>query len=112
VHPRVSRLRVLTVATLLGLCVLVALAVTGAIDGMGGRVIAVAIGELPLLLCLPGLLRLRAASLSWLAFVLVPYCGLGIVETMAAFSWASAGLLLAALLNLGLVLSLSRAVRR
>jgi len=112
VDPRVSWLRGLAVAAHLALCVTVSLAIVDAIPGAEARVIVVAMAELPLLLCLPGLVRLRARVLSWLALVLVPYCGLGVVETMAAGSWVGAGVLLAALVDLGLVLSLNRAARQ
>ena len=64
---------------------------------------------LPLVLGLPGLLGRRRASLQWLAVALVIYAGLGTVEVIARSDPAAMAVLLLALLELALALSLTRA---
>lgn len=61
---------------------------------------------LPLLATLPGLIGRRLTALRWLALVLVLYVGFGSVEVVATRTPAAAAVLLAALLELGLVLML------
>jgi hypothetical protein len=79
---------------------------------MAMRAMLTGIALLPLVATLPGLLAGRHSVLPWLALTLVAYTGLGTVEVIATGSLAASLLLLLALLELALALSLRRADRR
>lgn len=72
----------------------------------GLRLAGIAVAWLPLAATLPGLIGRRIEALRWLALALVLYAGFGTVEVMATGTLAAAAVLLAALLELGLVLML------
>jgi uncharacterized membrane protein len=80
---------------------------------LGPRLVATAAAASPLLLGLPGLWRRRRYTCQWLAVVLVLYSGGAALEVVAAEGRAHLPVLvlLAALLDLGLVVVLSRALR-
>jgi uncharacterized membrane protein len=105
------RLRLLTVALHLGLMLALAAVLlrSGAPPPVAALVTAAAV--LPLLAALPGLIADRAATLPWLALALVAYVGLATVEAIASVTPSAAAMLLLALLELGLVLLLSRTPR-
>ena len=63
----------------------------------------------PLALALPGLLSERPGAMRWIAVLLVLYAGLGAVEVVARGHPAAVGLLLFSLVELAVVLSLTRA---
>lgn len=72
------------------------------------RGVLLTLALLPLALTLPGLAAGNRNALRWLAVALVLYCGLGSVEAIAARTLAAATTFLLALVELALVLSLSR----
>jgi uncharacterized membrane protein len=80
---------------------------------LAGRLGAALAGTLPLVLGLPGLLGARRYTCQWLAVALVLYAGGAVVEVVATAgrAYLPALVLLAALLDLGLVVILSRALR-
>jgi uncharacterized membrane protein len=89
-------------------------AVAGAVGlSPGPRLAVAAAAAAPLLLAVPGLLRRRRAAYQWLAVGLVLYVGAASVEVVAASGQARAAalVLLAALVELGLLLALIRGVR-
>jgi uncharacterized membrane protein len=86
-------------------------AVAGAVGlAPGLRLAAAVAAAAPLLLAVPGLVRGRRATQQWLAVVLVLYAGAASVEVVAASGQARAAALalLAALIELGLLLALIR----
>src|SRR5690606_18396342 len=75
------------------------------------RAVLVAAGAAPLVLAIPGLYRGRRYTFRWLALALVAYAGLAATEVVASLgtSVAASIALLAALIELGLLLSRSGA---
>jgi uncharacterized membrane protein len=101
----------LALATHLGLAIATALTLRGLnLDPML-RFATMVVALLPLAVTLPGLLARRRNHLQWLALALVLYAGLGAVEVIATRHWANVAVLLFALLELALVLRLTRAPR-
>lgn len=72
------------------------------------RLLITALALLPLLLLLPGLIKVKRSVLPWLALALVVYVGLGTVEVIATRTVPASALLLLALVELGLAISLRR----
>ena len=72
------------------------------------RALIAVIALAPAAFTLPGLMAGRPEALRWLAVLLVLYAGLGAVEVVARGHPAAAGVLLFALIELALVLSLTR----
>ena len=86
-------------------------AVVGAVGlASAPRIALAAAVALPLLLAVPGLVRSRRSTYPLLAVVLVPYAGAASIEIVAAAgeTRAAALALLAALVELGLLLALIR----
>lgn len=82
----------------------------GAVSGnVAVRAVLVAAGAAPLVLAIPGLYRGRRYTFRWLALALVAYAGLAATEVVASLgtSVAASIALLAALIELGLLLSRS-----
>ena len=99
----------LALATHLGLAVAVVLTL-GTLDLAPAWRLAIALlALLPLVAGLPGLLSRRRASLLWLTVALVMYAGLGTVEVISRGHPAAVAVLLLALLELALAMSLTRA---
>jgi len=104
-----SLLHWLALATHLGLAVVVFLSL-GTFDlALLYRLAIVVLALLPLAMSLQGLIERRRQSLQWLALALVIYVGFGTVEVIAQNHPAAVAVLLLALLELALVLSLTRA---
>lgn len=95
-----------------GIHLALALSVTAALATLqaGGwvRMLLIGVALLPLALSLPGLMRSDSATQRWLALALVLYAGLGSVEVIATMSLAAAGWFFCALIELALVVMLSR----
>jgi len=80
----------------------------------GWRAAAALAAGAPLALALPGLIRGRRYTCQWLAVVLVLYAGAATVEVVAAAgraTWAALAMLVS-LLELGLLVALSRSLAR
>jgi uncharacterized membrane protein len=99
----------LALATHLGLAIATALTLRGLDLDPILRITIVVAALLPLALTLPGLVARRRRQLQWLALALVLYAGLGAVEVIAGRHPANVAWLLSALLELALVLRLTRA---
>jgi Predicted membrane protein (DUF2069) len=104
-------LRRLTLATHIGLAGGVGLTLGSLELGTIWRVSIALVALLPLAASLPGLMAARRSSMRWLALALVFYAGLGAVEVIARTHPAAVAVLLCALIELALVLSLTRAPR-
>jgi hypothetical protein len=99
----------LAIAAHFGLAAAVSLTV-GTLDlGLRYHLLIAVLALLPLAMSLSGLVRRRRASLQWLAVALVLYVGFGTVEAIAGGHPAAIAMLLLALLELALVLGLTRA---
>lgn len=102
------RFRGALLVTHAGLAVAVTATLAAVDAALPVRLVLIVAALLPLVATLPGLVRMRIQALRWLAFALVIYAGLGSVEVMATGTLAAGALLLFALLELGLVMAVSR----
>lgn len=107
--PRDTLLHRIALAAHLGLALALALTL-GSIDLLPVYRLAIIVPALlPLAAGFPGLLKRRRASLQWLTVALVLYAGIGAVEVIARSHPGAIVLLLLALLELALILRLTRA---
>jgi uncharacterized membrane protein len=107
--PRMSLPHRLALAAHIGLALAVFLTLDTFPLALPWKLALSALGVLPLVMGLPGLVGCRRQSLQWLALALVIYVGLGTVEVIADSHPAAVAVLLLALLELALILSLTRA---
>jgi len=106
----------LVVAAWLSHGVLLAAATIGILTSalpLPGRVALAVAAALPLVAAIPGLARRRRYTYQWLAFALVGFAGAASVEVVASLGRSpfAATVLLAALVELGLLFTLSRPAR-
>ena len=102
-----SLLHRLALAAHLALAVAVFLTLDTFLLALPYRLVLAVLALLPLAMSLDGLIKRRRPGLQWLAVALVIYVGFGTVEVIANTHPAAVAVLLLALLELALILSLT-----